>query len=458
MSGRAYILCRFARESNLYRPWLQRLSLPVHVVDTTLIGWKVPDDAAILITHMHYRWDEYQVLRSVYALDRVPILILADGVMEYRNIYEHPDLADGCIFQPVVGHKLACLGRAQARIVESWGNVGKCEIVGLPRLDASFSQPVEPREEQGPFRLLIATATTPAFNAVQRRAVIQSLGQIKNIIEEMGQVHGRPIEVQWRLTDGYDFELGITPPDTQQQVPPLDEAITHADAVMTTPSTLFLESALRGRPTALLDFHLAPQFIASAWTISEPQQVRSIISDLAQPPAAKMLFQWTSLHDQLRFDGGATDRMVSLIEEMVWAGRESRSAGLRVHLPARMVDDPDAGFARVEPFFDLRRLFPANSTFHNQDLAAMQVELNLAVERLKDKEDAIRNLKAQLAYLRKRMSEGKTQYKTLKGRLLKARGRLKNFREQVARLMKQVSELSGKSETSPSTSPEKSKP
>ena len=56
----------------------------------------------------------------------------------------HPDIVPGSIFQPVVGHKIACLGRSQARILESWGNVGKCEIVGAPRLDRLIGKPTTP--------------------------------------------------------------------------------------------------------------------------------------------------------------------------------------------------------------------------------------------------------------------------------------------------------------------------
>jgi hypothetical protein len=56
------------------------------------------------------------------------------------------------------------------------------------------------------------------------------------------------------------------------------------------------------------------------------------------------------------------------------------------------------------PFFDLLRLFPANQ-LPQSEFGGHAGGANLAVDRLKDKEEAIRNLKAQLAYLRKRMSE-----------------------------------------------------
>ncbi len=65
----------------------------------------------------------------------IPTLILADGILEYRNTWEHPQLPAGSLFQPVLGHKIACLGRSQARILESWHNGNRCEVTGSPRFD-----------------------------------------------------------------------------------------------------------------------------------------------------------------------------------------------------------------------------------------------------------------------------------------------------------------------------------
>jgi hypothetical protein len=100
------------------------LSIATEVVEEYLPDWRVPDDAGILVTHMHYRWEEITTLRRIFNDNRVPILILSDGILEYRNTWEHPDLAKGSLFQPVIGHKLACIGRGQARILEGWGNEG----------------------------------------------------------------------------------------------------------------------------------------------------------------------------------------------------------------------------------------------------------------------------------------------------------------------------------------------
>lgn len=380
-SGKAYILCRFAEKSQLYRPWLDGLPVPCEIVDDFPATWQVPEDAAIVISHMHYRWEDINAFRRIMDQGNVPILILADGILEYRNIYEHPDLADGCVFQPVIGHKLACLGRGQVRVIESWGNIGKCESVGLPRLDPVLNETPVPVRGDGQFRLLIATASTPAFGDRQREAVIESLRMIQQRFDQNLLINQRPVQVEWRLTDGLDRELGLPDTDVENR-PGLSQAIDSSDAVIVTPSTVFLESLLKGRPTALLDFHNKPHFVPSAWMINAPKHLNSTLQELAFPPAPRMLFQQTVLHDQLECQSPATPRMIGLISGMVEEGRRARAEGRPFHFPHRMLDDPARGFQFVEPGFDLATLFPENHYFLEMDRARLVAELNLAVSRL----------------------------------------------------------------------------
>ncbi len=378
---RAYILCRFAVESGVYTSWMDDSPLSCEIVSDYLPDWPIPKDAGIIITHMHYRWEEIQTLRRVFEESRVPILVLSDGILEYRNSWEHPDLPDGAMFQPVIGHKLACIGRGQVRMVESWGNVGKCELVGLPRLDAA-TEHISPINTEGSFRLLIATASTPAFNEEQRAAVIESLSHIKERLEKNPRANGRLTEVTWRLTDDLENEIGVPMDGDPETRPSLSDAIDRSDAVITTPSTLYLESLLKKRPTAILDFHNAPQYVSGAWLINAPKHFNWILKELANPPPAKMLFQQAVLHDQLECATPAKPRLIELIREMVELGRLARAADQPVQMPARILADDQRGFARVESDFDLRTLYPENAAFKDSDVARLQVELAQAVKRL----------------------------------------------------------------------------
>ena len=103
---RAYILCRFAASSGNYASWMDDCPIPCEVISSHLPDWPIPSDAGIIITHMHYRWEENQILRRAYEDGRVPVLVLSDGVLEYRNSWEHPDLPDGSMYQPVIGHTI----------------------------------------------------------------------------------------------------------------------------------------------------------------------------------------------------------------------------------------------------------------------------------------------------------------------------------------------------------------
>ena len=385
---RAYILCRFAAKSALYTSWTDRCPLPVTIVKENLHSWELPTDAGLVVTHMHYRHEELAKLREIHQRDNVPVLILADGILEYRNTWEHPDLPDASIFQPLCGHKLACIGRGQVRVVESWGNVGKCEFVGLPRIDSIASENVPPVQNEGPFRLLIATANTPSFNDQQRETVVKSLTHIRERLEKNSKVNGRDCHVTWRLTDGLEQAIGLPEseiPSEEWDAPkrkPLSDVIDEVDAVITTPSTLYLESVLKKRPTALLDFHNRPHYVPAAWTINAPIHFNWTLRELAKPPGHKMLFQEATLHDQLECEGSATDRLIELIDTMVESGKVAREQGVPIKLPHRIIADPRKGFAKVPAAFNIETLYQDNAIFKEKDLRRLQVELVAAIERL----------------------------------------------------------------------------
>ncbi|MEM9944157.1 MAG: hypothetical protein AAF939_21555, partial [Planctomycetota bacterium] len=389
---KAYILCQFAAKSSIYHSWLDGLSMDVEIVDENLADWQVPRDAGILITHMHYRWEELSFLREQLDRGERPILILADGILEYRNTWENPGLVKGSLFQPIFGHKLACLGNAQARIVESWGNSGKCEVVGLPRLD--HLTPPEIKQETSDsvhqiskqFRIMVATANTPAFDERQHETVARSLDLLKNWFEKNPKIGDRQVELIWRLSAGLDDELladeSIDDFDGKEGQPPLAEVFETVDAVITTPSTIFLESAIRGLPTAVLDFHHCPQYLSPAWTLGSADHFDGVIPELARPCPRKMRFQQTVLHDQLECATPAKPRMIELIEKMVEIGKKQRSEGQKICLPtARLLARPPARDFETQPIL-LADVFPDVPEFEIEDRQRLQIELIAARQRL----------------------------------------------------------------------------
>ena len=379
---KVYILNRFAEENSNYTSWMSDCPYPCQVIDEYSPDWIVADDAGVLVTHMHYRWEEISTLRRVYEESQVPILILADGILEFRNTWENPGVADGSCFQPLMGHKLACIGRAQARTIESWGNVGSCEVVGLPKFDSVQEAEYLPIQDTGPFRVLVATANTPAFDAQQRGLVLQSLEAINKRLQNNPLVNGRKLEITWRLTDGLGTELGIEQSQSATRSIPISEAIELADAVITTPSTLYLESVMKRRPTAVLDFTNSPQYVGSAWTISAPIHLNPVLEELENPPASKLLFQRSVLHDNLELGVSSRSRLYALIDAMVKAGQAAKRNGSKIILPTRVLSDPQRGIQRVESEFNAAILYRDNPCFKISEVERLQQELNQAVARL----------------------------------------------------------------------------
>lgn len=434
MADRVYILCPFARRSGLYTSWLDALPLPYTIVEDFVVDWQPPADASIIVTHMHYRWEDLSTLRRLLKdHPQIPVLVLADGILEYRNTWQHRELAAGSMFQPLLGHKIACIGRGQARVLESWGNVGKCEVVGLPRLDALASQEAKPPVPSENFRLLVATARTPAFDDQQRATVVRSLKDLQQWLAEHPTIGGRKVETTWRLTDGLDEALGFAPRDpvAEGKLPPMLEVMDSVDAVITTPSTVFLESVLKGRPTAILDYHNTPSYIPPAWTISARSHIASVLRELADPPRPKLLFQDTTLHDQLECRSPAVDRMVELVLTMIQCGKTAAEDGKPIEYPYRIICSPEKGFFPVLESFNLQQLFPNVQSFQQSDRNALQVELNAAIERLGALPKQLADRDAELAKTMDLLDKSRTRrqkifadFKDLQARFLKLKQRL----------------------------------
>ena len=382
LSKVVYILDRFASTNSLYSTWINQCPHPCKIVNSPAQDWQVPDDAGLVVTHEHFHWETITTLRRIFEQSKIPILILCDGILEFRNTWQNQTIADGSVYQTIFGHKIACIGRAPARMIESFGNAGLCEIVGQPRFDEMYESEHLPVQDSGPFRLLVTTARTPAFNEQQHRQVVQGLTELKNRFARNNCVASRSVEVIWRLSDALLNELSLPVPNRSHKLPSLEDTIELSDAVITTPSTVFLESLIQRRPTALLDFTNSPAFVPAAWRITATAHINPVLEELASPTAAKMLFQRTVLHDQVELGQDSRQRLYALLREMIDAGQQAQQSGEPMCLPARILSDPQRGIARIDDTFEMSSLFPNSPMFRNNDVARLQQELVHAIARL----------------------------------------------------------------------------
>jgi len=314
----------------------------------------------------------YDVARCLDAARaaKIPSLVVQDGMLEWRCQYENPLFGSGGgppQHQPVLADKIACIGPSSARHIASWRNAGKVEVTGMPRLDYLPAAGTVPSAKPGR-RLLVMTAKKPAFNREQMDVTLRSLGDLKAALQ------ARPdVTVSWRLTKDLDRRLGVRNRLQSATSEDLVDALLQADAVITTPSTAILEAMQAGRPVACLDYHNAPRFVATAWTISAPQHIAPVLTELLHPPEAKMAFQCCCLDDALRHDGCSATRVAALVHKMAVAGREARHSGGELRFPVCMVES--GNFPVIPAYSSLQYLYPEQEVFQMNDGEALQVRL-----------------------------------------------------------------------------------
>lgn len=347
----------------------------------------------LVVTFDNYHMPAVEHTRFLVKND-VPVLTLADGILEYRNTYENPQIVPGSLFQPALGHKIACIGRSQGRILEAWGNIGKCEVVGVPRFDRLLGRHPRNRKPGDPFRLLIMTAKNPGFTPEQLKRARDGLKDLHFAIRHWIPKEGMSrIEPIWRLTAGLADDLGISNSLRDTSGADLADTLETIDAVVTTPSTVMLEGMLQGIPVALLDYTNCPQYVPSAWSITAKAHITGVLQELQAPPAAKILFQQTVLHDSLESRTPATPRLVQLIQSMARIGRECRELGKTLQFPQRILCDQQQDHHLPEETFDLRRLYPEHPVFANMDRTLLQIEVSHLRRELANPRQELRRLR-----------------------------------------------------------------
>ena len=320
----------------------------------------------------------------------VPVLHIPDGILEWRNIYEHQRAFSSSLgmplHQPHVSDKIACIGRNQARMMESWGSLGKCEVVGCARFDSYIGCASNDRKDDEPFRILITTAKTIAFTIEQELLIVESYKCLFDWLENIDYViSGRKIELLYRsVNDGIQF------PNNEHYIDcsgcSLQSSLMDADAVVSTPSTVILEAMLHEVPVVKMDYTNSPCFVPAVWNITAPQHIESVFTELINPPPPKILHQNIILHDCLECMSPAKERLVRLVESMIETKLKCVNSKSNLSFSHRIIPISPYIDAHVEQGFDLKELYPNHPVFSNMDTIQLQLEngqLSLQIEELK---------------------------------------------------------------------------
>jgi len=318
----------------------------------------------------------------------IPSLVFQDGILEWRCQYENPLFGGGGgapQHQPVLADRIACIGRQSARQIAAWGNAGRVEATGMPRLDHLLARERRPRRSPGRC-ILVMTAKKAGFTEEQSAVTLRSLEDVRTHLDTLPGV-----EVIWRVSREMAEAMGVVNLMRETSSVELTEVVERSDAVITTPSTAILETMILGRPVAALDYHNVPRFVPTAWTISARSHIAPVVAQLLEPDARRLAFQNDCLRDCLECEGPAAPRVAALIERMVTVARGvTAPVGDASGANGASANGSGADVSSTRGAPSLAELYPDQPIFAESDVQRLQVRLARAE---KDRERLERELR-----------------------------------------------------------------
>lgn len=334
----------------------------------------------------------------------VATLYMIDGILEWRNAWVNraDEVACPYAMRPALAHKIAVIGNSQSRVIESWGNAGKTEVVGVPRLDAYVTRLQSQAklgadenvidQRSGPLRILVMTAKTPAFTETQHKRVKDSLLDLKRWAEANEQLDHCDLQWTWRLTKDLHSEIGVSNSLSDLTGKELADVLANVDMVISTPSTAIVEAMLNDLPVAVLDYHNCPHYVQVGWDIASSSHIEDTLRSMAIRDPARMLFQENQLYDTLYLESSATERMVELIDSMLRITADRLTDDQPLAFPPSILPTPN----QLSAEFSHQRLFPSVDSFRRNDQAELQAEHAHARREIYHLRSEIRQLQSEL--------------------------------------------------------------
>jgi len=309
----------------------------------------------------------------------IPTFHVIDGILEWRNLFEHPRSmspeSGAPLFRPLIADCTFAMGVLQKQILYwLYPDNTRVSASGLPRLDHIIQR--QQKSLGDTRKLLIATANTPWFNDSQQRHFRAEFSTfIREVTTTLPSISGQ-WECIWRVADVVAKEFSLQS-DTAST---LAEALRSCDAVITTPSTVAVEAMLTGVPTAVFDPYCAPVLTPTAWYANSAKSIVSLLPSLLRPCREKLSYQAMLLDWICPTDRSAASRVADIIVQTVHNGvppKEGLASGRDLQVPLHVLEQSPAVLSQ-------------------SDLLAAALTLPTLEARIADQSSRIRELEHQI--------------------------------------------------------------
>lgn len=315
------ILDKQGNISSLYTSWLHelKLELDVEVITDFDLNFSFPFNTSLVVSAQHYKLPEYSLLNNAMILG-IPVLILVDGILEFRNTWLRDDIIPEVLFRPVIGSKIACMGPSQVRIIEQWGNVDKCVNIGFPAI-TNFSRPQNEMFETispNTIRIGICSAKKPYFSDKEKRLFEFKMERLCNKLMAFCSSKNVHFIVSWRIPEDAYKQIFISGGNFSDiSTESFKEFISSQDILITQPSTVQIEGMYHKKRVVVFNLYDMPLYVNSAWIIeANVSNLKEVLESAIEGRNEWFFYQEQCLLDALRLDGDARERLISLIKLM----------------------------------------------------------------------------------------------------------------------------------------------
>lgn len=265
--------------------------------------------------------------------NKIPTILLMDGLIEWRHFFENPKWSrfkNESPYLPINCDKIFVAGASTSRFLSFLGNNGKCEITGLPRMDVhQLKKPRQKKVNNEVFKIGVLSGNTPGY-------LEQHISETKQMfldIYNWGNL-STEVKLRWRIRKGFekqlDFQISNNPEES------LEDFFNDVDAIITQPSTIAYEAMIYGLPVIIADYGNSPNYMSSAWKINSKEHLQIVFEEVKRGEKLKFMYQYNLLQDNLAFIQNSSYVSGNLINDII---KFSKSKTFNGHFPPNMIMD-----------------------------------------------------------------------------------------------------------------------
>lgn len=222
----------------------------------------------------------------------VKTILMSDGIIDWANLFDNPKQKkyDLDLYHPIIHDYFFCLGKEEKDYFNFLGN--NTEQYMLNRIIPNKDKLDLPNND----KFLITTANTAYFNDLERDHLEKILKKVIDILNEMN------IDYIFRIFDEYLINsLGIQSENNYNEGD-FDSVLSKVDFVITTPSSITINSMYHDRAVAQLIYRDTPMFVQSGWNINLGSNIKQTINSILSKDKNRINFQKWQVEQYVNVD------------------------------------------------------------------------------------------------------------------------------------------------------------